>query len=67
LTPLAAPGRAAHLELRPNWTGKLAAVGARGLVRFAQWRGRKDAEAAMARPSEQAFRGFIQINLIRPN
>jgi hypothetical protein len=55
------------LELHPTLTGKLAAVGTCGLVRFAQWRGRRQAQASFTRPAEQAFRGFIQINLIRPN
>jgi hypothetical protein len=37
-------------------------------VRLAQWRGRRQARDELARgPSDQVFRGFIQINLIRPN
>jgi len=35
-------------------------------VRVAQWRGRRQAQAALARPQEHVFRGVIQINLIRP-
>jgi hypothetical protein len=46
-------------------TGKLAAFGTRGLVRFAHWRGRRDAHDEAAAPQDRAFRGFIQINLIR--
>jgi hypothetical protein len=36
-------------------------------VRFAHWRGRKEAEAALARSGDLSFRGFIQVNLIRPH
>lgn len=63
---------------RRTWAGALAAFGTRRVVRFAQWRARREARAALeqgssrlaarlaARPSDQLFRGFIQINLIRP-
>jgi hypothetical protein len=37
-------------------------------VGFARWRARRAAHAAngaAARPSDQQFRGFVQINLIR--
>jgi len=36
------------------------------MVRIGQWRVRREAQAAVARPSDQSFRGFVQINLIRP-
>jgi hypothetical protein len=36
-------------------------------VRFAHWRGRREAEAALARSGDNVFRGFVQINLIRPH
>jgi hypothetical protein len=51
---------------RRTWTGRLAAFGTRRLIGFARWRGRRDVQAALSRPSDQVFRGFIQINLIRP-
>jgi len=35
-------------------------------VRFAQWRGRKGAERELKRGLSPTFRGFIQINLIKP-
>ncbi|MDB5444997.1 MAG: hypothetical protein JWQ97_314 [Phenylobacterium sp.] len=63
--------RAAPLAWRPaparrdSLGSKLAAVGVRGLVRLAHWRGRKDAEKALRRSRTPAFRGFIQINLVR--
>ena len=51
--------------------GSLAAFGVRRMVHFAQWRAlvqaRREARTAPARPSEQVFRGFIQINMIRPH
>jgi hypothetical protein len=42
-------------------------VSTRGLVRIAQWRGRRQAQADLARSNGQVFRGLIQINLIRPH
>jgi hypothetical protein len=53
-------------ELRPRRTmlGALAAFGSRRMLGFARWRALREARAQM-RPSEQVFRGFIQINLIR--
>jgi hypothetical protein len=36
-------------------------------MRFAYWRGRKEAEAALVRSTDHVFRGFVQINLIRPH
>jgi hypothetical protein len=36
-------------------------------VRFAHWRGRRDAERELRRTGQPAIRGFIQINLIRPH
>jgi hypothetical protein len=59
---------AALPERRRTLSGALAAFAARRLVGFAQWQARRAAEAAAraaARPSEQQFRGFLQINLIR--
>jgi len=35
-------------------------------VRFAQWRGRKQAEHDLKHSASPSFRAFIQINLIRP-
>ena len=46
--------------------GRLASAGVRGLVRFAHWRGRRDAARDLKRAGAPAIRGFIQINLIRP-
>lgn len=51
-------------EPRRSILGSLAAFGARRMVRFAQWRARR-AIRATAEPSDQVFRGFVQINLIR--
>jgi hypothetical protein len=53
-------------ELRPRRTmmGSLAAFGTRRMIDFAHWRARREVRAQM-RPSDQVFRGFIQINLIR--
>jgi hypothetical protein len=46
--------------------GALAAFGTRRLVRFAAWRARRESRKTAVRPSDQVFRGFVQINLIRP-
>ena len=45
----------------------MAAFGTRTLVRFAQWRGRKDAKRELRHGGggPPVFRGFIQINLVR--
>jgi hypothetical protein len=51
---------------RGGLKSKLAAAGVRGLVRFAHWRGRRDAQKALRGRADPAFRGFIQINLLRP-
>jgi hypothetical protein len=59
-------GWSADVPPRRTWTGRLAASGTRRLIGFARWRGRRDAKAALSRPNDQVFRGFIQINLIRP-
>ena len=45
---------------------RLADVGVGGLVRFARWRGRRDAERELKRAGMPPIRGLIQINLIRP-
>jgi hypothetical protein len=49
---------------RNTFLGSLAAFGTRRLLGVARWRARREIRAQM-RPSQQAFRGFIQINLIR--
>jgi len=46
--------------------GRAAAFGARNAARLAFWRARRETRATDARPMEPVFRGFIQINLIRP-
>jgi hypothetical protein len=53
-------------ESRPRRTmmGSLAAFGSRRMLDFARWRARREARVQM-RPSDQVFRGFIQINVIR--
>jgi hypothetical protein len=35
-------------------------------MRYAYWRGRREAQAEFTR-SGQVYRGFVQINLIRPH
>jgi len=57
---------APRFELRPrrSFVGSVAAFTARRLVRFSQWRARRDAERRARRPSDQQFRSFIQINHI---
>ena len=42
-------------------------MGTRGLVRYAHWRGRREAQAELKNPYEQTFRGFVQINIIKPH
>jgi hypothetical protein len=49
---------------RRSMLGSLAAFGARRMLGVARWRARREVQAQMRR-SEQVFRGFIQINLIR--
>jgi hypothetical protein len=53
---------------RRGLAGALAAFAARRLAGFAAWRARAAARRAgrSGRPSDQVFRGFVQINLIRP-
>jgi len=53
-------------EPRPRRTmlGSIAAFGARRMLDFGRWRARREARAEL-RPSDQVFRGFIQINVIR--
>jgi len=46
--------------------GSIAAFGARRMIGYARWRARREAQALRARPSDQQFRGFVQINVIRP-
>jgi hypothetical protein len=53
-------------EARRSLVGRAAAFGARNAARLAFWRARREARATDARPMEPVFRGFIQINLIRP-
>jgi hypothetical protein len=53
-------------EPRPDGlSARLAAAGARGLVRFSQWRGRREAQRELRRGAPPSFRGLLQINLIR--
>ena len=52
---------------RPTLSGRLAAFGTRNLVRIAHWRGRRDDAAQARNPQDQTFRGFVQINIIRPH
>jgi hypothetical protein len=56
--------RPVQLEPRRTLWGSLAAFGTRRMVRYAQWRARRDGPPP--RPSDQMFRGFVQINVIRP-
>jgi hypothetical protein len=44
-------------------------TGARGLSRFLHWRARREAHALdrAPKPRDPAFRGFIQVNFIRPH
>jgi hypothetical protein len=45
----------------------MAAFATRRAVRFVQWRARREVQTELARPCQpQVFRGFVQINLIRP-
>jgi len=46
-------------------SARLAAAGVRGLARFSQWRGRREAERELKRGAAPGFRGLVQINLIR--
>ena len=48
--------------------GRLAAFGTRNAVRFAAWRARREARALEHAPKSRdpVYRGFVQINLIRP-